>query len=107
MRKLLTAVLAALTLVGAGFMAAPPATAAGSHDGYYGRDRYDDRYRDHRYDDRRYDRGRRGYDRYDRGDHRRDSRWWRHVRRCERAYRSYNRRTDMYLTRYGWRRCRL
>jgi hypothetical protein len=104
MRKLLTAVLAALTLVGAGFMAVP-ATAAGSHDGYYSRDhRYDDR-RDYRYDDRRYGDRHRGYDRRD---HRRGSWWARHVRRCERAYRTYNRRTDMYRTRYGqYRRCRL
>jgi len=105
MRRLLTAALAAVTLVGAGSLPAAPAAAAGNHDGYYRDHRYDDRY-DRRYDDRRY--GDRRHDgRYYRRDRHRGSAWQRHVRRCERAYRSYNRRTDMYLTRYGWRRCRL
>ena len=36
------------------------------------------------------------------------NRWQRHVRRCERKYRSYDRRSDTYITRSGRERvCRL
>lgn len=109
MRKLISAALAAITLLGAG-AAAVPAMADPTP---YGADR--------RVDDRRgeyHDQGRQG-DHYDnryngRRDYRWDGRsrrgngWMTHVRRCERAYRSYNRRTDTYRTLTGHsRRCRL
>lgn len=73
-------------------------------------DRYNRRDRDNRWDrrnDRRYD-NRRYNSRYNnRYDNRRSS-WQRHVRACQRAYRTYNARTDTYRTRYGQvRRCRL
>jgi len=110
MQKLLTAALAALTLLGAGGVAA--SASAEGQPGYERRDdRRDDR-RDERRDDRRYNddgnryhdngRGRDGH--WDRG-----SRAWRtHVARCERAYRSYSRRSDTYRTYSGQRRrCRL
>ncbi len=92
MRKFITAALAALTLVGAG-AASAPAMAQGSGGGEL---QYRDRDRD-------------GIpNRWDRRDNRRGESWRRHVRRCERAYRSYNVRMDSYRTRSGhWRRCRL
>lgn len=100
MRKLFTAALAALTLLGAGGVAMTAAADPVPYDRY---DRRDDR-RDDRYD-RRDDRR---DDRYDRRWDRRSDAWRRHVRRCERAYRSYNVRMDSYRTRGGqWRRCRL
>jgi len=96
MRKIITAVIAAVTLLGAG-AASVPAAAQGSGQGAgAGAEQYRDRDRD-------------GIpNRWDRRDNRRGEGWRRHVRRCERAYRHYNPRTDMYRTRYGgWRRCRL
>lgn len=103
MLKVISAILAAITLMSVGSFATPVSAAGVGEGQYYDRGRYDDRY------DRRDNyRGQyRDRDRYDRRDRR--SSWWRqHVRRCERAYRSYNRRTDMYRTRSGhWRRCRL
>ena len=100
MLKVISAILAAITLMSVGSFATPVSAAgigAGAGEGQY-HDRYDrrDNYRGYQHRDR-----------YDRRDRR--SSWWRqHVRRCERAYRSYNRRTDMYRTRSGhWRRCRL
>lgn len=97
-------------------LAATPAAAQYRGDRYERSDRYErgDRYerdrrdrwdrrerwdrRDRRYDNRRYN---------NRYDNRRSS-WQRHVRACQRAYRSYNARTDTYRTRYGQvRRCRL
>ena len=107
MQKLITALLAAITLMGVGSFA-QPAAAAGAGEGQYYDRRHDDRYnRYDRYRDYRYDRRHGRY--YRRGDYyRRPTGWQRHVRRCERAYRTYNRHTDMYWTRYGgWRRCRL
>lgn len=98
MRKFITAALAALTLLGAGG-AATTAAAEGQPIPY---DRYDRR------DDWREDRYDRRDDRYDRRWDRRSDSWRRHVRRCQRAYRSYNVRMDSYRTRGGhWRRCRL
>ena len=102
MRRLISAVLAAVTLLGAGAAAVPAVAQPHPYNDYRGDDRRDDR----------------RVDRYDRRDDRRDYRWdgrsrrgngWmQHVRRCERAYRSYNRRTDSYRTRSGHpRRCRL
>jgi len=106
MRKLITAAIAAITLLGAGAASVPAmAEGAGAGAGQYHGDRGDDR-RDGGYDrrDRRDDR--RG-DRWDGRSHRGNA-WMQHVRRCERTYRSYNRRTDTYRTRYGqMRRCRL
>ena len=112
MKKLLTAAMAAATLLGVGAISAP-ADAAGQYSGYrhdgYRRDcdwRHPTRYGcpaerqyDRRHHGRRYDRSYRGY---------RSSAWQRHVYRCEHAYRSYNPRTDTYWTRWGGqRRCRL
>jgi hypothetical protein len=112
-RKLFTAAVAAVTLAGAGVAAGPTfAAGAGSGEGQYYNRHHNTRYRncDWRHPTRygcprerqyRYSRHRnyRGY---------RNSSWQRHIYRCERAYRSYNARTDMYWSRYGgWRRCRL
>lgn len=109
--KFFTAAIAAATLATAG-AAAAPASAAGAGQGqYYGRYHHDgyrncDWRRPTRYGcprERQYH-----YDRHHnyRG-YNRSSSWQRHVYRCERAYHSYDRRTDTYRTRYGWRRCRL
>lgn len=96
MKKLISAVIACATLLGVA-AASVPATAEGIGQGQgEGQPRYRDRDRD-------------GIpNRWDRRDNRRGESWRRHVRRCERTYRSYNARTDKYYSRrYGWVRCRL
>jgi Ni/Co efflux regulator RcnB len=115
-RKFFTAALAAATLLGAGAVSTPAAAAgagAGAGEGQYYGSRHHDRYRNcdwrhpTRYGCPRERQYRYGRHHNYRGYHRSNN-WRRHVYRCERAYRSYNARTDMYRTRYGdWRRCRL
>jgi len=114
MRKILTMAIAAASLAVLAPAGVPDAKAQVYVEGgvYYDPyDRYDryDRYRYGRYDryDRRYyDR----YPRYNRGRYYRrvDRAWDRHVRRCLRAYRSYDPWSDTYINRWGHRvRCRL
>ena len=112
MRKLISAALAAITLIGAGAVAVPamadprPYSAERGND-HRGNGRVDDRRGDVRYNEdgnRYHDRGRGRDGHWDRG-----TRGWRtHVARCERSYRSYSVRSDTYRTYSGnRRRCRL
>jgi hypothetical protein len=99
MRKLITAVVAAATLLSFG-AASVPAAAEGIGQGQ-GVGVGEGQYRDRDHD---------GIpNRWDNHNNRRGESWRRHVRRCQHAYRSYNPRTDKYFAgrRSGWKRCRL
>ena len=98
MRRLISAALAAITLLGAGAVSVPVAAQPQPYNQYRSDPRPAARPMARSY--------RRDY-RWD-GRSRRGNGWMQHVRRCERAYRSYNRRTDTYRTRSGYTlRCRL
>ena len=108
MRKILTMALAAASLTMLAPTGVPSAQAQVYVEGGVYYDPYDryDRFRYDRYD--RYDSRYRYQRYYPRREYRRGRAWSRHVRRCLRAYRSYDPYSDTYVNRWGYRvRCRL